>query len=218
VFFRRSFRELKKKNINNLVLDLRNNGGGKVAASTLLTKYITRKPFKVADTVYSVAHGLGPYYRYIKGGWFNNIEMFFISRKRKDGKYHLGHLEKKLYKPKHNNHFDGKVYVITSGPTFSASALFCNAVKGQSGITLVGEETGGGWYGNSGIMIPDITLPFTKTTVRLPLFRLVQYHHGPKNGSGVLPDIYIGTDYKALIKAVDHKMELIRDMIFKTGK
>jgi hypothetical protein len=212
-FFRKSFRSLKKENIDHLILDIRNNGGGNVMWSTLLTKYISKKPFKVSDSTYAVARGLGKYSRYIKGGRLNNIEMFFISRKRKDGYYHVGLLEKKLYQPKQHNHYNGSVYVLTSGPTFSASSLFCNAIKGQKGITLVGEETGGGWHGNSGIMIPDIKLPNTKTRVRLPLYRLVQYQHVPKNGSGVVPDIYVGTSYEALIKGYDYKMKVVRDLI-----
>lgn len=212
-FFRKSFRSLKKEKIDHLIIDIRNNGGGNVMWSTLLTKYISKKPFKVSDSTYAVARGLGKYSRYIKGGRLNNIEMFFISRKRKDGLYHVGLLENKLYQPKSHNHYNGRVYVLTSGPTFSASSLFCNAIKGQKDITLVGEETGGGWHGNSGIMIPDIKLPHTKTRVRLPLYRLVQYQHVPKNGSGVVPDIYVGTSYEALIKGYDYKMKVVRDLI-----
>ncbi len=217
-FFRKSFRELRKKNIHNLVIDLRSNGGGKVNSSTLLAKYISRTPFKIADTAYAVSRGLGSYARFIKGGIFNNIEMFFISRKRKDGKFHLGLLERKIYKPKDRNHYNGKVYVITSGPTFSASTIFCNGIKGQPGITLVGEETGGGWHGNCGIMIPDIKLPFTKTTVRLPLFKVVQFNHVPKTGTGIFPDIYIGTNYDALLKGIDFKMKVIKDIINEDSK
>jgi len=212
-FFRHSFGEMRKQQINNLVLDIRNNGGGRVMWSTLLTKYISRQPFKVSDSTYAVARGLGKYSRYIKGGFLNNIEMFFISSKRKDGGYHVGLLENKLYKPKSHNHYNGSVYVITSGPTFSASSLFCNAVKGQEGIALVGEETGGGWHGNSGIMIPDIKLPHSKTRVRLPLYRLVQYNHVSKTGTGVVPDMYVGTNYEALVKGYDYKMRVIRDLI-----
>ncbi len=213
-FFRRSFRELRKKNVQNLVLDLRSNGGGNVSSSTLLTKYISKSPFKVADSAYAVSRSLGPYTRYIRHGFFNNIELFFIGTKKKDGKYHVGLLERKIYEPKKKNHFNNKVYVLINGPTFSAAALFCNAVKGQAGMTLLGEETGGGWHGNSGIMIPDIVLPHSKNTVRLPLFRLVQYNHVPKTGTGVIPDIYIGTSYEALLKGYDYKMKVVRDMIY----
>lgn len=212
-FFSKSFRQLKKENVKNLVIDLRVNGGGRVGLSTLLTRYVSRHPFKVADTLIAQSRSLGPYTRYIKGKFLNNMELWFIAHKRKDGRYHLTHLENKTHTLKSVNHFDGKIYVLTSGLTFSASSLFCNAVKGQVGITLVGEETGGGWYGNNGIMIPDITLPNTKLKVRLPLFRLVQYNHISEKGSGVLPDVLVTPNYDALIKRVDYKMKVVKAMI-----
>lgn len=212
-FFRRSFRKLKKQHIQNLVIDIRSNGGGRVALSTLLTRYISRKPFKIADSLYARSGTLRPYTKYIKGKFINNIELFFIARKSTDGRYHLRHMEKKLYSPKKVNGFKGDVYILTNGPTFSASTLFCNTVKGQPGITLVGEETGGGWYGNNGILIPDIILPNTKTRVRLPLFRVVQYNHIAEKGSGVMPDIYIPTSYDALLKGYDKKLQVVREMI-----
>lgn len=215
VFFRKSFREMRKKQIGNLVIDIRSNGGGKVALSTKLTRYISRKPFKVADSLFAKTGNLGAYTKYIKGKTFNNLELFFISRKMPDGKFHIRHMEKKQYRPKKRNGFKGDVYVLTNGPTFSAASLFCNTVKGQPGITLVGEETGGGWYGNNGILIPDIILPNTKTRVRLPLFRIVQYNHIAEKGTGVMPDIYIPTSYDALLKGYDKKMQVVREMIFR---
>ena len=111
------------------------------------------------------------------------------------------------------NHFNGQVYVLTNGLTFSASSLFCNAVKGQQNITLVGEETGGGWYGNSGIIIPDIILPNTKLRVRLPFFRIVQYNHIAQKGTGVMPDIFIGPVLKDVVNGIDTKMERVKKMI-----
>jgi hypothetical protein len=212
-FFRQTFHYIKKSNINNAVLDIRSNGGGKVDASTLLTKYVTRLPFKVADTTYAAAKTLRPYARYIKGKFLNNVGLFFFTKKRADGFYHFGRWERKLYQPKTKNHFGGNLYVLTNGQTFSASTLFCNAIKGQAGITLVGEEAGGGWHGNSGIMIPDITLPNTHLRVRLPLFKIVQYKHVPKNGLGVVPDIYVGTSYDALLKNYDKKMQVVMEII-----
>ncbi len=212
-FFRQTFKYIKKAGITNTILDIRSNGGGKINLSTLLTKYVTRQPFKVADSSFAVTKSLRPYSKYIKGKFVNNIGLFFLTKKKKDGMYHFSMWEKKLYHPKTKNHYDGDLYVLINGQTFSASALFCNAIKGQPGITIVGEEAGGGWYGNNGIMIPDITLPNTHLRVRLPLFRLVQYHHVPKDGHGVMPDIYIGTSYDALIKGYDKKMQVVMDMI-----
>ena len=211
-FFRRSFKKLQKENIKNLIIDIRSNGGGRVGMSTLLTKYISKLPFKIADTVATQSRGVGGYGKYISGRFFNNIQMMLMSSKRKDGLYHLKRFENHLYKPKQNN-YNGKVYVLIGGNTFSASTLFCNAIKGQAYIKLVGEETGGGAFGNTGIMIPNITLPNTGVRVRLPLFRLVQPNYGQVKGVGILPDILVPPSYDALKNGYDKKIVLVKSLI-----
>ncbi len=214
-FFRRSFRTLRQQNISSLVIDLRSNGGGKVAMSSLLTRYITRVPFKVADTAVPITRTLRPYTRHIKGGWLNNLGLMLFSHRKKDGQRHFGYYERKTFYPKRNNHFDSAVYILIGGSTFSASTLLCNDVKGQQGITLVGEQAGGGWHGNTGLIIPDIILPNTKLRVRLPLVRLVQSNHVPKNGLGVMPDVYVPPSYEALTKGFDKKMQVVKELILQ---
>lgn len=212
-FYRQTFGYIKKTGINNVVLDIRSNGGGRIRLSTLLTKYVSRVNFKVADTSYAVAKSLKPYSKYIRGSFMDNLGLIFLTKKKSDGLYHFGHWEKKINKPKTVNNYRGNLYVLIAGNTFSAASLFSNAVKGQPGVVLMGEETGGGWHGNNGILIPNIILPNTHLKVRLPLFRLVQYNHAPKDGRGIPPDIYIGTNYDALLKGYDYKMKFVMDMI-----
>ena len=212
-FFKRSFRWLRKNDVQNLVVDIRANGGGDINNYVLLTKFLRKTSFKVADTAYANSKNFAPYSNHISSGFFDNIALWFVTHKKKDGKYHFGFWERHTFTPKRKNYFNGNVYVLTNGLTFSASSLFCNAVKGQSNITLVGEETGGGWYGNSGILIPDIVLPNTKLRVRLPFFRLIQYHHISEKGTGVMPDVYVGPALKDVISGDDTKMEIVKKMI-----
>ena len=212
-FYRQTFGYIKKTGIDHVVIDIRNNGGGRIRLSTLLTKYVSRVNFKVADTSYAVVKSLRPYSKYIKGSFMDNLGLFFLAKKKRDGLYHFVHWEKKINKPKAVNNYTGNLYVLIAGNTFSAAALFSNAVKGQSGVVLLGEETGGGWHGNNGILIPDIVLPNTHIKVRLPLFRLVQYNHAPKDGRGIPPDILLPTNYNALLKGIDYKMKFVLDMI-----
>jgi hypothetical protein len=209
-FFRRSFKKIRKEKINNVILDIRGNGGGDIGMYILLAKYLRKAPFKVADTAYAVTKSLHPFGKYFKQRLVTNLGLFFCTKKHTDGNYHFGYWERHYFKPKVKNHFNGDLYVLINGPTFSASTLLCNALKGQDNVKLVGEETGGGWYGNSGIFIPDIILPNTKLHVRIPLFKLIQFNHVIKNGRGVPPDIYIPPTVEAVTKGIDIKMETVR--------
>jgi C-terminal processing protease CtpA/Prc len=212
-FVRRSFREIKKNKTENLVIDLRANGGGNIDKSVLLARYLSKTPFKVADSAYSISKNFKPFNRNISNTFENNLGLTVLTKKKPDGNFHFGFWERRTFKPKKKNHYNGNVYVLINGLTFSASTLFCNIVAGQDNVILVGEETGGGWYGNSGILIPSITLPNTKLRVRLPFFRLVQYRHIDQKGIGVMPDEYIGTNWRDVLQGRDTKLEFVKKMI-----
>ena len=111
------------------------------------------------------------------------------------------------------HHYDGQVYILIGGNSFSATTLFTGALIKQDNVTVVGEETGGGAYGNSAWLIPDVTLPETGVRFRLPLFRLVIDHTLPKNGRGVQPEIYSGPTIEAIQRGADYKMEKVMQLI-----
>jgi C-terminal processing protease CtpA/Prc len=194
-------------------VDIRSNGGGKVDNYTQLARYIKKSSFKVADTAVSIQKSFGKYRGYFKNSFFNWAGMQLFTSKKADKRYHFRYWENHTFKPFNKKRFDGKVFVLTGGPTFSASSLFCNTVKGQENVTLVGEETGGGEHGNSGLMIPHVTLPNTGLRVRVPLFRLVQYNHAPKTGRGVMPDMYVPPTAAAVRKGIDLKMAKVKELI-----
>ena len=212
-FYRKSFRELRKENISNLVIDLRVNGGGRVDNYTALARYIRQEPFKVADSVISVVNWLGNEKKYYTHGFVNSLVLYFGSRKKQEREYHFRYWERKTFKPRTKNHFSGQVYVLIAGPTFSASSLFASTVREQNNVTLVGEETGGGWYGNSGMLIPAVLLPHSRMKIRMPLHRIVQYRHGPKNGRGVMPEITVPATVENLRNNIDGKMQKVIELV-----
>lgn len=212
-FFRNSFKALHDNRITHLIVDIRGNGGGSVTNSTLISRYIADHRFKLADSLYALRKG-GPYHRYIQNHFWNRLFISLLAKKKRDGYYHFGYFERHYFKPKKSNHFDGKVYIVTGGNSFSAATLFASALIKQDNVTVVGEETGGGAYGNTAWLIPDVTLPETGVRFRLPLFRLVMDKNNPKTGYGVQPEVESAPTVDAIRRNVDYKvirtMELIK--------
>jgi hypothetical protein len=211
-FFRESFRTIRDRQVKNLVIDVRSNGGGDAALSTRLTRYLIDKKFKLADSLYTIRRS-SRYDQYIEHGYLYDFLTFFASSRHSDGYYHFGYFERHYYSPFKKDHFDGAIYLLTGGNSFSATCLFAGSLKGQSNVTLVGEETGGGYYGNTAWMIPDVTLPETGVRFRLPRFRLVVDRQRQKDGRGVLPDVPALPTVEALGKGQDFKTARAKELI-----
>ncbi|MBD0295227.1 MAG: peptidase S41 [Flavisolibacter sp.] len=212
-FFKQTFRQLKQNGIQHVIIDLRGNGGGSVINSNLLTKYIASQPFKIADSLYALRRN-SPYGRYQQYRIWNWLFLVLMTRRKEDKHYHFRFFEGKYFKPKKKNHYQGQVYVLTGGNTFSASTLFVQAVKEQDNVTIIGEETGGGAYGNNAWLIPDVTLPHTKIRFRLPLFRLVVDKNAPK-GRGIFPEVEASPTVEAIRRNTDYKLEKAIELIRK---
>lgn len=207
-FFRRSFREIKKRDIKYLVVDVRNNGGGDASNSTLLTKYLTQKKFKLADSLYTNKRS-SHYGKHIELQPLYWLWTLFVTHKGSDGNFHFGYFERHYFKPKRRLHFDGQVYIITGGNSFSATTMFAKELQGQNNVTIVGEETGGGAYGNTAWMIPDVTLPNTRLRFRLPRFKLVMDTALVKEGRGIRPDIEVSVNSNIIRRGVDPKLGVV---------
>jgi C-terminal processing protease CtpA/Prc len=207
-FIRKTFKQLHKKQVPNLIIDVRNNGGGLIKSSLLLTKYIQQEPFYFTDSVYSRVRTIKAPLR-VKKKFIHNLGMLFLGRKKNDSVSRFVFFR---------NHYTGNVYVLTGGYSFSATTMFLSGIKGNSNVTLVGEETGGGFYGNNGVFIPEMLLPHTGLRVRLPMYRIINNKQFPKNGSGVLPDSEVKADAESIRLNKDPKLDKAVELIKQRKK
>ncbi len=217
-FFRRSFKKTHHLGTENLIIDLRENTGGYLSNSNLLTKYLIDHPFKNGDSIYartlSVRH---PYY--VKESLKYWLCSHVISRKNKeDGLYHYRRGERHFFKPKRKHHFNGNIYILQGGYTFSAASLVSGALKGQANVTIVGEESGGGYYGNTAMFLPTIILPNTKLRIVMPMYRMVVDAKRTKDGHGVQPDLPVFPSSNIILQGIDPKMEATKALIIQKKK
>lgn len=211
-FFNNSFGYLKKENIENLIIDLRSNGGGDAGNSVALLRYTKDSPFVLADSLYAIQRN-SKYKKYIKQYWAYQLMMKLVTHKKKDGNYHFGYFERKVFKPHKRNHYNGNLYLLTGGNTFSAASIFAKKLKGQQNVTIIGEETGGGAYGNSAWMIPQAVLPNTGIRFRLPQFKMIMDASLAESGRGVMPDIEVQPTAAAIRAGKDIKLETAKRLI-----
>jgi len=211
-FFKRSFKAIEDLGIQHLVIDVRSNGGGEAGNSTMLTRYLSDHDFRVADSLYAVKRSskYRDHIRYQPMYWLMTT---VITRKHPDGRFHFGYFERHTFKPFKKHHFSKNIYILTGGNSFSATTLFAQELKGQKNVTIVGEETGGGAYGNSAWIIPVLTLPHTKLRMGIPKFRFVMRPELVKEGRGVIPDVYVAPTAEDIRRGIDVKLETVKQLI-----
>ena len=216
-FFKSSFKSIKKIGIKHLVIDVRSNGGGEAVNSTLLTQYLSDHNFKIADSLYAIKRSsrFRDHIRFQPIYW---LITSVITKKKKDGNFHFGFYERHVFKPFKKNHFDGNIYILTGGNSFSATTLFAQELKGQKNVKIIGEETGGGSYGNTAWIIPELRLPNTRLRVGIPKFRFVMRRDLVKEGRGVMPDVYVAPTAQDIQRGIDVKVEKAKQLIIESNK
>ena len=107
-----------------------------------------------------------------------------------------------LQQPNKNN-YKGKAYFLINGRSFSGVAEFSSIAKSNNRGIFIGEECGGGYYGNTSGGEEMVTLPNTQIIIRLPV---IKYTMAVKKvrlkDRGVIPDYPV---YQTISDIVEHK-------------
>ncbi|HEV3115962.1 MAG TPA: S41 family peptidase, partial [Gemmataceae bacterium] len=203
VFIPDCFKEIDKKKSSALILDLRDNGGGADDLGKLLLSFLVDEPFKYYDDLVlnGVTFGFQKYTAQKRGLPANMLE------RQPNGKYRMvKHPNWGIQQPSKPN-FTGKVYILMNGNSFSTTSEFLSHAHARRRATFIGEESGGGYYGNTSGPGALLTLPNTKLQAYVPLMTYYMAVHGYKAAShGVVPDHPVNYTIDELLAGNDKEL------------
>jgi Peptidase family S41 len=210
-FYQESFDAMNKKGTKTLVLDLRDNGGGEDELGKLLLSHLLDKPFKYYDELVINAQEFA-FKKYTK---LPEIPADAVER-RPTGKYRaVKHPNLGTQDPSKPT-FAGKVLILINGGCFSTTAEFLSQAHFHKRATFIGEESGGGYYGNTSGAVPALTLPSTKLVVHVPLVTYYMAVRGYKAAArGVLPDHPVSYTIEELLAGTDKDLALAFELARK---
>lgn len=219
-FFHDSFEKLARLKSRSLIIDLRDNPGGKIKEINELYSYLVDSNFYFMDKSVVVSRTSILHLGYFNGVpcgvkavrcifyplYFTAMIVPFLKvRKDADNHFYYSYAYSKLQHPKPNN-FKGNVYVLINGGSFSASCLISSDLKGSKRATFIGDETGGAYNGTVAGILPAYTLPHSKLRLRFGLALLQPHYKTDTNGHGIYPDVEINPTFNDRLKGIDPEL------------
>jgi hypothetical protein len=218
LFLEKAFDSISSQKIKHLIIDIRKNEGGEQGMEDHFLSYLTNEEYKK----YKYVEIPGFTYSFLEHTNYAGQKEILIEELKEDfylstdGRYlnKAGHYTGE--KPNIKN-FKGDLYILISGLTFSGGSEFAALAKNYTHAKFIGEETGGGYYGNSSGSFLSFTLPNSAVTGRIPLCKFVIEPKADSIpfGRGVLPDYEAQPAIKEYLAGYDSEMEYVKTLIRK---
>ncbi|MCG9791141.1 S41 family peptidase [Flavobacterium algicola] len=218
-FYKQSFKSLQDHKTKTLILDLRNNGGGRLSEITYLYTYLSKTNFRFLQKTEVVSSK-----SLLKGAYWNGGSIpvkilktifapfaytYLLLTVHKDDKGKNYYTTETRQRSLKNNVFKGDIYVLINGGSFSASSLLSSNLKGSNRATFVGEETGGAYNGTVAGFMPVYRLPNSHLKIRIGIMNMKPYYLTTIDGYGIFPDQEIDPTLEDLLTGRDPELEWI---------
>ncbi len=213
---------------DHLVLDLRNNEGGDRRILNFLYEFFTGNKLNDPSNTYTRTLDISNQ-EHLKGINGNMSSPQVIGQAKSYLSKHFNSDNNGLYRGEEQNwhetfdtgiswdgiQFEGEIYVLTSGKTFSAAADFARILGQLDNVTLVGEETGGAHVGRTANMLLNYSLPHSNSMVQIPVIyeEFVNVNRMDNAGRGTFPDYYVKQTFADLMARQDAQFNFALNLI-----
>lgn len=219
--------EAQKFNFNNLVIDIRDNEGGDRRLLNILYQLVSGQT--LSDPSLNSTRTLNidqSQLRAINGSVSENAVLKaedYLSERfvnTQNGNFATDQIDWyagdfKLDLDLSQLKFEGQVYVLTSGKTYSAAADLARILGNLDNVKLIGEETGGAHVARTANMLLNYELPNTGMKVQVPVIyeEFVNTDRDNGVGRGTFPDYLVTQTYEDMMNRKDTAFTFVLNLI-----
>lgn len=167
-------KEMQRKNVRHLVIDVRNTTGKDVGMAELVFSFIAKENFRVVQnmSVRSSAPPADRAYTTSDEGFYSSFVKLFLSENK--GTWSVLPSDQRLeFVPPMKKTYQGKVHVVCNGGTREAAAAFVMLAKRSQRARIVGEELGSNAFSFNGGRDLEVSLPNSGLRFPIPLVNYV---------------------------------------------
>lgn len=205
-FLRSAFRELTENGVGNLILDMRDNGGGRDEYGRFLVSHLLDEPFLYYDRLEMRSDSFD-FLKYTGMAGRAGERIAAVERDEEGRWVRTDHPNLGIQQPR-EPHFGGRVFTLVNGGSFSATGEVASVLRAHNRAVFIGEETGAGRTGNSSGIMVGLTLPESGLTVNIPMVGYyMPIEPGPHPDRGIIPDYEVVPAVEDLMNGRDIVME-----------
>ena len=213
-----AFTMIKEKKIDNLIIDLRENGGGNSGVGDELFQYLAKSDFRqysdqtIIKSSPQLKYTLKAEKEKLKEKkhltLIDSLDLTEINRVLETpyGQTTTCHYAKNATTLKDDlpMRFTGNLYILCSKLTYSSASDFAQTIKAYNLGKIIGEETGG-WIVCYGDTFYDL-LPHSRLIVGVSGVKFINQGAKSNDWHGVIPDIIVPSD-----ESMEYVLEMIKE-------